>query len=148
MTKRQRVLFRIGGWACLVTSAIHLAGQFAPTPPPANDAESTLQKMLTTYRKDFGAGFSRTTMDFIRGFSFTFSLFLFFAGVLALLIAARPPQDEVLGRRIRAAYAFTMGALLAITAVYFFLPPLVCVIVIFLAFGLSAALEAPRALRD
>jgi len=139
MTKRQRVLFRVGAWACLVTSAIHLAGHFAPPPPPANDAESALQKLMTTYRKDFGAGFSRTTMDFIQGFSLTFSLFLLFAGVLALLIASRPPQDEILGRRIRAAYAITMGALLAITAFYFFLPPLVCAVVIFLAFGLSAA---------
>src|SRR6185295_9082174 len=120
-----------GAWACLVTSAIHLAGHFAPPPPPANDAESALQKLMTTYRKDFGAGFSRTTMDFIQGFSLTFSLFLLFAGVLALLIASRPPQDEILGRRIRAAYAITMGALLAITAFYFFLPPLVCVVVIF-----------------
>jgi hypothetical protein len=144
MTKRQRTFFRIGAWACIVCSGIHLAGQFAPRPAPANEAERTLFDLMTTYRKDWGAGFHRTTMDFVKGFSLTFSLFLLFAGVIAVLLAARPPQDAVLWRRLRLAYAIGMGILLAINVVYFFLPPLVCVAVIFLAF-LMAALGGPEA---
>lgn len=147
MAKRQRIFFRIGSWACIATAGIHLIGHFTPPPAPSSDAEATLQKLMVSYRKDFGAGFSRTTMDFVKGFSLSFSLFLLFAGVVGLLVAARAPKDPVLWRGLRLAYAVGMGCLLAISAVYFFLPPLFCVAVIFLAFGISAAYgpEAPPA---
>ncbi len=143
MTKRQGTFFRIGAWACIATSGIHLAGHFAPRPAPANEIERTLFDLMTTYRKDWGAGFHRTTMDFLNGFSLSFSLFLLFAGVIALLLAARPPQDAVLSRRLRLAYAAAMGSLLAINVAYFFLPPLVCVAVTFLAFLIAALPGSP-----
>jgi hypothetical protein len=144
MTKRQRLFFRIGSWACLATAGVHLIGHFATPPSPESDAEATLRKLMVSYRKDFGAGFTRSTMDFVQGFSLSFSLFLLFAGVLGLLLAARAPQDPVLWRGVRLTYAIAMGCLLAISAVYFFLPPLFCVAVIFLAF-LIAALAGPEA---
>ena len=93
MTRRQRIFFRIGAWACLVTAAIHLVGHFAPRPAPANPTEADLWRLLTTYEKDFGAGFSRTTADFLAGFSLCFSLFLPWAGVWSLLSLRRGGAD-------------------------------------------------------
>src|SRR5262245_31342608 len=144
MRKRQRLFFRIGSWACIATAGVHLIGHFAPPPTPESDAEATLQKLMVSYRKDFGAGFTRSTMDFVQGFSLSFSLFLLFAGVLGLLLAARAPQDPVLWRGVRFAYAAAMACLLGISVVYFFLPPLLCVAVVFLAFFI-AALAGPEA---
>jgi hypothetical protein len=143
MMKRQRLFFRIGSWASIATAGVHLIGHFAPPPTPESDAEATLLKLMVSYRKDLGAGFTRTTMDFVKGFSLSFSLFLLFAGVLGLLLAARAPNDPVLWRGVRLAYAVGMGCLLAICAVYFFLPPLFCVAVTFVAF-LVAAVAGPE----
>jgi hypothetical protein len=147
MAKRQRIFFRIGAWACLVTAAIHLVGHFAPPPAPAGETEATLWRLMTTYERDLGAGFSRTTMDFLKGFSLCFSLFLFWVGGLALVVVKRPPQDPKLWGRIRLTYLIFSGALLSISLTYFFLPPIVCVAVVFFAFA-GAAFPAGTARRN
>ena len=87
---------------------------------------------MTTYRKDLGAGFHRTTMDFLKGFSLSFSLILLWVGLIGSSSrSARTPRGLGAGRaRLRG----PRGRLLAINVTYFFLPPLVCVAVIFLAF--------------
>jgi hypothetical protein len=141
MTKRRRVFFRIGAWACLATAAIHLVGHFAPQPAPANTTEAELWRLLTTYEKDFGAGFTRTTADFLKGFSLCFSLFLLWVGVWSLLSLRRVATDPAWLRRVSVANAIFSAALLAIGLAYFFLPPIVCIAVIFLGFA-GAALPA------
>jgi hypothetical protein len=113
-------------------------GVGAPKPTPANDAEATLWKLLTTYQKDYGAGFTRTTMDFLGGFSLSFSLLFLWIGGLCLTLLRRPPEDAVLWRRIRLACAVFSGGLLVVSLAYFFLPPIVCVAVVFAAFAVSA----------
>jgi hypothetical protein len=115
MTKRQRVFFRIGAWACVATAGIHMLGQFAPRPPAANPTEATLQRLLTTYQKDFGAGFSRTTMDFLKGFSLSFALMLLWAGLLSLLALRRLPEDAAGLTRVARVNAVLAGLLLAIS---------------------------------
>ncbi|HEY7575856.1 MAG TPA: hypothetical protein VIB08_11865 [Thermoanaerobaculia bacterium] len=146
MTKRQRVFFWIGAWACLVTAAIHLVGHFAPPPPPANTTEAELWRLLTTYEKDFGAGFSRTTADFLKGFSLCFSLFLLWAGAWSLLSLRRGAADPAWLRRVVLFNALFSAALLAVSLTYFFLPPIVCVAVIFLGCA-GAALPAGSAVQ-
>ena len=144
MTRRQRIFFQIGTWACLVTSGIHAIGQIAPRPAPANETEATLLRLLTTYRKDLGAGFSRTTMDFVVGFSWCFSLFLLWVGLLGLLALRRGVADAEWFRRAALVNAILAGGLLVLGLKYFFLPPIVCVAVIFLGFA-GAAVPGPRA---
>jgi hypothetical protein len=138
MSKRQRIFFRIGTWALFATAAIHLAGHFAPQPEPSGEAERTLRDLMTSYRKDFGAGFSRTTLDFLKGFSLSFSAFLLWTGLLNLA-ALRGFADGARLRRLAALDAALSGVVVAITWKYFFLPPLVCMAVVFLSF-LAAAL--------
>ena len=43
--------------------------------------------------KDWGAGFHRTTSDFLNGFGISFSIFLAWVGVLALLAVRRHSAD-------------------------------------------------------
>ena len=140
MTGRQRIFFRIGAWACVATAVIHMAGQLAPRPAPANETEATLMKLLTTYEKDLGAGFLRTTSDFLNGFSVAFSIFLAWVGLLALL-ALRRADPEFLRSFARIGAIFS-AALLVVSVVDFFLPPTVCLAVVFAGF-LGAAL-GPR----
>jgi hypothetical protein len=98
---------------------------------------------MTTYHKDFGAGFSRTEMDFQLGFSLSFALFLLWLGLMSLLALRRGAADEVWFGRVALLNAVLSAVLLAISLKYFFLPPIVCVAVIFLAFAAAAAPE-PR----
>ncbi len=135
MTKRQRIFFRIGAWACVVTSVVHMAGQLAPRPAPANDTEAALFKLMTTYQKDVGAGMLRTTMDFLNGFSVSFSLMLGWVGVLALLDLHRQSSDPAFLRSVARVCAVFAAGLLAVCVVDFFLPPTVCVAVIFVGFA-------------
>ena len=138
MARSQRVFFRIGAWACVVTSLIHLAGQFAGPPGPKNPTEKTLFELLTTYQRDFGAGFRRTTSDFLNGFSLCFSLFLAWLGVLCLLAARRHGGDARFMTAMSRACAVFSAAVLTISVVYFFLPPTVCLAVVFLGFAGAA----------
>jgi hypothetical protein len=144
MTKRQRIFFRIGAWASVATGGIHLFGHFAPRPTPANGTEAMLRHLLTTYHTDLGAGFSRTTMDFLKGFSLSFALFLLWVGVLSLLALRRAAQGAAWLHRVSLVNAILAAGLLAISLIYFFLPPIVCVAVVFLGFA-GAALPSSRA---
>jgi len=140
MSKRARLFFQIGAWGLIATAAIHLLGHFAPQPEPSSDAERTLLDLMTNYRKDFGAGFSRTTLDFLLGFSLSFSAFLLWTGLLNLA-ALRGLADPARFRRLAALDAVLAGIVVAITWKYFFLPPLLCMAVVFLAF-LASTLTA------
>ena len=44
----------------LLTAGLHSVSLFA-SPPPLNDTERQLYDLMSTYRKDFGAGFARST---------------------------------------------------------------------------------------
>jgi hypothetical protein len=135
MTRLQTIFFRIGAWACIVTAVIHAAGQFAPRPAPATDTEALLQKLLTGYEKDWGAGFRRTTSDFLNGFSISFSVFLAWVGVLALLAVRRHSADARSMRPVTWACTLFSGAMLIVSLLCFFLPPTVCLAVIFIGFA-------------
>ena len=138
MNRFQRISFRTGAIACIATAFIHLVGHFGPRPPAANDSEATLRKLMETYRQDLGAGFERTAMDFLKGFSLSFSLYLLVLGTLALLLLRHLAHDAVFMRRASAVCLFGTGALLVVSMIYFFLPPIVCVAVA--AAGFAGAL--------
>jgi len=129
LNRFQRISFRTGAIACIVTAFIHLVGHFGPRPPAANETEATLRKLMETYRQDLGAGFERTMMDFLKGFSLSFSLYLLVLGTLALLLLRHSSRDASFMRRASAVCLFGTGALLVVSLVYFFLPPIVCVAV-------------------
>jgi len=145
MGRWQRVFFRIGAWACIVTSLIHLAGQLAGAPGPKNPTEETLFKLLTTYQRDVGAGFRRTTSDFLNGLSLCFSVFVAWVGVLSILAARRHGDDARFMTTISRICAVFSAAALVISVVYFFLPPTVCLAVVFLGFAGAALLPAEEA---
>lgn len=138
MTKSQKIFFRIGAWACIATAVIHMAGQLAPRPAPATDTEALLQQLLTTYEKDFGGGFRRTTADFLNGFSISFSVFLAWVGVLALLAVRRQHADARYMRKVTWACTLFSGAMLIVSILCFFLPPTVCLAVVFIGFAGAA----------
>src|SRR5262245_53698574 len=117
MTKRHRVFFRIGAWALVATAAIHMAGQLAPRPAPANDTEVTLHKLMETYQKDMGGGTLRTMANFLNGFSVSFSIFLAWLGVAALVILRKNAGDGRFMLRLARIYALFTAAVLVVCVV-------------------------------
>jgi hypothetical protein len=138
MTKRQRIFFRIGASAMVVTSFIHIAGALAgEAQKPSDPTEAELMRLMTTYYKDMGGGILRSRMDLIRGFSHSYSILILWIGVLGLILLRRH-SDASLMRLMASACAIFSLALLTISAVFFFWPPTICCAVIFLAFAGAA----------
>jgi hypothetical protein len=135
VTRPQTIFFRIGAWASIATAVIHMAGQLAPRPGPVTETEALLEKLLTSYERDFGGGFRRTTSDFLNGFSISFSIFLAWVGVLALLAVRRHAADAPYMRSVTWACTLFSGAMLIVSILCFFLPPTVCLAVVFVGFA-------------
>jgi hypothetical protein len=133
MTKLQRILFRTGAVACLLTSSLHLAGHLQGGPPPRNETEATLQKLMTEYRADV-LGVQLSMQDLVNGFSLCYSLFLVWVGVMALLLVSRAGHERWM-RALAAVCALGSLALLAVSYRYFPLPPTICAAVIVLGFA-------------
>ena len=138
MTRLQRVLFRIGAWGCLVTACLHLIGQLSGGPPPANETEATLFRLMKTYSFDL-MGVKLTMSRLVDGFSLSYSLFMVLMGLSALAVLAGLPEGVRVVRRIALLNAFACFALLAIGVGRFPPPPNVCAAVIGLVFAGSLA---------
>lgn len=138
MTRLQRVLFRIGAWACLVTAGLHLIGHFSGGPPPANETEATMQRLMKTYSFDL-MGVQLTMGKLVEGYSLTYSLFLVLVGLSALAVIGAAPEGGRAVRRVATLDALAAFALLAIGLGHFPPPPNICMAVIGLAFAGSLA---------
>ncbi|HEY7515440.1 MAG TPA: hypothetical protein VIC87_13225 [Vicinamibacteria bacterium] len=133
MTKLQRILFRTGAVACLLTAALHLVGHLAGQPPPRNETEAELRKLMTEYRADV-LGVPLTMQDLVSGFSLCYSLFLAWVGLVALLLVRRAGPERFM-RSVAVLCALGAVALLAVSYRYFPLPPTICAAVIVLGFA-------------
>ncbi len=136
--KRMQLFFRLGSWMLIVTALLHLTAVFAETPPPESEAEAELLRLLTSHSKDYW-GFERTTMEFLRGFSLSYAVLIFFAG-LTNLVLMRVHRGRIKGLRVHALLnALLCAALFAVSWMYFFTAPLVCFALAMLLFGLAFA---------
>lgn len=141
MTKPQRVLFRTGAIASLVTSGFHLVGHFSEPQVPTDENGRLLFELVRTYRMDM-MGSERTMWDLLSGFSLAFSLFLFFIGFLGLVLVRRLREDAPTMRVITLLSVLATGGLLAVSVTYWFLAPTVCLAVATL--GYAGALVGDR----
>lgn len=137
-----RTWMRIGAALLLLTAVAHLAGHLAGPPEPANEQERTLSELMRNYRTTI-AGVERSTMQLFDGFSLSFSVFLVFAG-LAAIVGARSRDDRAV--RASAVLAAGMcGVQLVLAVVYFIPPPAICFAAAFLCFAAAIAALRPAA---
>ena len=124
--------FKAGAIAQCVTGFMHSLS-LVTSPEPKNDTEKQLFDLMSGYTFDMGAGFTPTMEDFMNSFSITFSLFLFFSGILNLfLLRSHLPIKTLQGVVVINLVAHTIC--LITMSLLTFLPPIVCsgVIVLFL----------------
>jgi len=140
--KRMQLFFRLGSWMLIVTALLHLTSLFsqppAPVKTPTTDAEAELVHLLSTQSHDYW-GFERTLMEFLRGFSLSYAVLIFFIG-LTNLVLMRVHHGRIKGLRVHALLnTLLCAALFAVSWMYFFTAPLVCFALALLLFGLAFA---------
>ena len=142
MPARQLLIFRIGCIAAFVTAAVHLAGHLAGPQAPANDTERELLRLATTYEYTLPGAARRTLMDFVDGFSLTYSVFLALIGGLGYVVQKRSRDDAVLMTAVARALAAGCGVLLVISLAYFFIVPTLFTGLLTVCFAI-ASVKAP-----
>jgi hypothetical protein len=138
MVPRQVWLFKLGCWVAFITAGVHLTGHVMGPTAPANDTERQLAELATSYRFALPGGWERSLMDFVNGFSLTFSLFLMTMGGLGLIVIKRGQGDPLLLMATARTLAVASLVLLVITLVYFFLIPAAFILVMALCFLLAS----------
>ena len=95
MKKRKHTWLLIAAIIQYVTAAFHSTGFFIEV-PPANETEAQLQKLLSTYKLDLGAGFHPTTQSLFLSMSISFTLLCLFGGILNHYLWKRNPESDLL----------------------------------------------------
>jgi hypothetical protein len=132
-----RLFFKIGGWAFIASSVVHMIGQSQGMGDAANEQERQLIDLMTNYRIPL-PGAQRSMLELFDGLGLAFSTFLLFAGLAALVAARRQTVADLRTSAILNAGLAGIG--LGISLVKFFLIPQVCFAVIFLSFVAAIAL--------
>ena len=131
-----QLFFRLGSWMLIVTAALHLVGHFAASPPPANDTEAELRRLLESYEWEHGI-FERSTKDFLDGYSLSFATILFFVGATNLVMM-RVHRGRIKGLQVLSLANLLLSlSLLLLSWSYFVLPPVACFGVCLLLFSLA-----------
>jgi hypothetical protein len=123
MPRRQLTIFIIGCWVAVITGVVHLAGHLSGPMPPANETEEQLFDLATTYRMTMPGGDERSLMDFLSGFSLSFSVFLALVGGVGLIVQKRGRDDLTLMLAVARAFAAAGVVLVAISLTHWFIVP-------------------------
>jgi hypothetical protein len=135
VSNRQRLCFKAGCWAALVTAAVHMLAHLSGPPPPANDTERQLVALYEGYRFSLPDGSLRSLADVMRGFSLIFSVFMAMLGGMNLLVVRRCASDgpfmALLTRLVFACCVTT----LAVSLTHFFLVPTLFIAAVTICFA-------------
>ncbi len=142
MPHRQLTIFTIGCWVAIITAAVHLVGQVSGPTPPANDTERQLLELATNYRMAMPGGDERSLMDFLNGFSLSFSVSLALIGGLGLVVRKRGRDDGPLMLAVARAIAGAGVVLVVISLTYWFIIPSLMLALMTFCF-LFAAVQPP-----
>jgi hypothetical protein len=122
----------------LLTAGLHSVSLFVSA-PPLNDTERQLYELMLTYRKDFGAGFVRSTAELVTALSSCFSLLCLLGGLTTGYLLLKKASPQIL-KGIVAINAIIFGICFGIMAVFTILPPIILTGLVFLALVVSYVL--------
>jgi hypothetical protein len=92
---------------------------------PANETEKQLHELLVTYKKDLGAGFHATMMDFFICFSACFVLLCLLGGLINMYLWKKKTPVNIM-KGVMLINVIIFGALFVMTLFYTFLIPIIC----------------------
>ncbi len=146
MLKRYSFWLWVAVIVLLLTAGLHSVTLFV-SPPPLNDTERQLFELMSTYRKDFGGGFVRSTAELVTALSSSFSLLCLLGGLTNGYLLIRKADAQIL-KGIVGVNMIVFGICFLTMAVFAILPPIILTGIVFLALVVSYVLlrGAPRAL--
>jgi hypothetical protein len=135
--------FAAGCAILILLGLLHLFGHHSMV-TGSGDSEGE-RRMLELMRvpQDMGAGFVRSTMDIVAGFSLGLSVFSVGLGVLGLVILRQGASPELL-RAVATVYAGIFGVMTGVGLRYWFLAPLLLLASAFSCFIATLLLSAFR----
>jgi len=142
MARRQIIIFTIGCWAAIATAALHLVGHVSGPAPATDEAGRQLLELATNYKHLMPGGSERSLMDFLNGFSLSFSVFLALIGGLGLIVVKRGHGDGTLMMAVARAIALASLVLLVISLTHWFIVPSLLLALVAVCF-LTAGVRPP-----
>jgi hypothetical protein len=140
-----RRFFATGAWVLIALGLVHLVGHYnLVTAQGADETQRQLLELMRGYRQDLGAGFVRSTMDLMTGFSLTFSILSVGVGVLDLALLRHAAGFSPLLRSAGVVNAGIFGLMSAMAWRYWFSVPLLFLVLAFLCFAASVVLSPRR----
>lgn len=135
--------FAAGCAILILLGLLHLSGHHSML-TSSGDSEGE-RRMLELMRapQDMGAGFVRSTMDIVAGFSLGLSVFSVGLGLLGLVILRQGAAPELL-RAVATVYAGIFGVMTGVGLRYWFLAPLLLLAAAFTCFVATLVLGAGR----
>jgi hypothetical protein len=135
MLKRYRFWLWLAVVFLFLTALIHATSLFLQ-PAAQNETERQLFDLLANYRRDFGAGFKRSTNELFTALSACFSLVCLLGG-LTLAFLLRKQAEVRIMKGVLGIHVLVFGICFAVMAVFTFLPPIVLTGLIFLSLLLA-----------
>src|SRR4051812_32290595 len=118
-----------------LTAVMHLVS-FYFAAHPVNDTEEQLNRLMTTYRQDLGAGFVRTPWDLLTALSACFPLLCLLGGLTLGYLLLRNVEPALMKGVIGINLAIFLVCL--IVMIFFaFLPPVMLVGMVVLNLGIA-----------
>lgn len=145
----RRVL--IAGAAVLaLTGLLHLTSHFVGQPPPANDDQATLLRLMRTCTLE-GGGATFTMWRVLSGFSLFFSAALVFLALLDVVVAGGRSACAPMVRRVAWINAAFLAVAVGVSAACFPPPPTVLLgvaLALFVGAGVRSTLGGPVTAAD
>lgn len=123
MHPRQLWFFRLGCWCTVLAAVVHLAGYLSGPHVPANETEQQLIDLASSYQFELPGGGRRSLMEFMNGFSLSFSLLLATMAGMGFIMLRRGGDDAVMMLAAARAAAACSFVLLAISLTHWFFVP-------------------------
>jgi len=130
MRNKSKLFYKLGSYVLILFAAVHTAAFFTDPAKLLTDEESKKVWQLIDKHQFNLEGVSFTIRSLMLGFNWYLEIFTLGLGVLNLLIARQLAEQVSPLRLMAVANVVIVGSLVVVTAIYFYLPPLVL-------FGLS-----------
>lgn len=145
MLKRYTFWFSAAVIFQFLTAAIHALSLFIPL-QPTDDTERRMVELVTTYKMDMGAGFHPTFFNLFTALSSSFTFLCLFAALTNGYLLWKHTEANVMKGIIGINLA-VFGIFFVVAAYFTFLPPIICVGLIFINL-LAAFVVAPKTESD
>lgn len=124
-------------WIFMLLTAFFHSLSFFTEPIAANETEAQLIDLMKNYKSDLGAGFLRSMQELFTSISACLTLLCLLGGMVILYLSKAAIEVRTF-RGIMLIHAFVFGIAFFVMLFFAFLPPIVCMGLIFFSSALSA----------